>query len=195
MTEPEAFNASGSFVAQTVRRETPSRTALPSRPVPRRFGRTVLRVAVILTVNHLAGCQSAEIDHLARHAGLAQGIVQVIAALPLDAIRRQLFVPLQLLEGHGCGMEEVFSGKLTPQARAATDQLLGEARGHLEAALALLESVPPEARRVFLPLAVVRRDLPRMARADSDPFTPQPNSRFRTLWTLWRASKSPEFGG
>src|ERR1700675_2711508 len=31
---------------------------------------------------------SEEIEHLARHAGLAQGIVQVIAALPLDAARR-----------------------------------------------------------------------------------------------------------
>ena len=58
---------------------------------------------------------SEEIDHLARHAGLAQGMTAVIAALPLDAARRQLFVPLQLLESHGSGMEEVFSGKQTPQ--------------------------------------------------------------------------------
>ena len=104
-------------------------------------------------------------------------------------------MPLQLLESHGSGIEEVFAGKQTPQARAAIDQLIGEARGHLKTALTLLEGVPPEARRVFLPLASVRRDLPRMARADCDPFTPRINSRFRTLWTLWRASKSPEFGG
>src|SRR5947208_14875083 len=38
------------------------------------------------------------IDHLARHAGLAQGMAHVIAALPLDAARRQLFLPLQLLQ-------------------------------------------------------------------------------------------------
>ena len=74
---------------------------------------------------------SAAIDHLARHAGLAQGMAQVIAALPLDAARRQLFVPLQLLQQHGSGMEEVFSGKQTPRARAAIDQLVGEARKHL----------------------------------------------------------------
>jgi phytoene synthase len=74
---------------------------------------------------------SAVIDHLARHAGLAQGMAQVIAALPLDAARRQLFLPLQLLQQHGSGMEEVFSGKQTPRARAATDQLVGEARKHL----------------------------------------------------------------
>ena len=151
--------------------------------------------ALFALAAQVAGRQSEDIDHLARHAGLAQGIVQVIAALPLDAARRQLFVPLQLLEHHGSGIEAVFAGKQTPQARAAIDQLIGEARRHLKTALTLLEGVPPEARRVFLPLASVRRDLPRMARAECDPFTPRINSRFRTLWTLWRASKSPEFGG
>ncbi len=73
----------------------------------------------------IAAQPSDAIDHLARHAGLAQGMAQVIAALPLDAARRQLFLPLQLLQQHGSGMEEVFSGKQTPQARAAIDQLVG----------------------------------------------------------------------
>src|SRR6202158_3014627 len=43
----------------------------------------------------VAGWQSPEIEHLARHAGLAQGIAQILAALPLDASRRQVFVALQ----------------------------------------------------------------------------------------------------
>jgi len=138
---------------------------------------------------------SEAIDHLARHAGLAQGLMQVIATLPWDAARRQLFVPLQLLESHGSSMEEVFSGKQTPKARAAIDQLIGEARGHLKTAFELLVDVPPEVRPIFLPLALLRRDLKRMSRADSDPFVPRTISRLRTLWTLWRASRSPEFGG
>jgi 15-cis-phytoene synthase len=143
----------------------------------------------------IAGQPSDDIEHLARHAGLAQGIVQVIAALPVDASRRQLFVPLQLLEENGSGMEEVFAGKETPRLRAALDQLIGEARGHLKTAFALLKKVPPEVRPVFLPLALVARDLKRMSRADNDPFVPRVTSRFRTLWKLWRASKSALFGG
>jgi phytoene synthase len=139
--------------------------------------------------------QSEAIDHLARHAGLAQGMEQVIAALPLDAARRQLFVPLQLLQQHGCGMEEVFSGKQTPSLRAAIDQLVGEARKHLDTAFELLAHVSPQVRPVFLPLALVRRDLQRMSRADVDPFVPQVPSRLKILWTLWRASRSREFGG
>ncbi len=143
----------------------------------------------------IAGWQSDEIEHLARHAGLAQGITQVLLALPLDASRRQLFVPLQLLERNGSDLEEVFAGKQTPKLRAALDQLIGEAQAHLKTALALLATAPPQARRVFLPLALVSRNLQHMSRADNDPFVPEVTSRFRTLWTLWRASRSREFGG
>jgi phytoene synthase len=143
----------------------------------------------------IAAQPSAAIDHLARHAGLAQGMAQVITALPLDAARRQLFLPLQLLQQHGSGMEAVFSGKQTPQARAAIDQLVGDARKHLRTAFDLLVHAPPQARPVFLPLALVHRDLNRMSRADFDPFALQPTSRLRTLWTLWRASRTREFGG
>jgi phytoene synthase len=149
--------------------------------------------ALLSLAARVASQPSEQVDHLARHAGLAQGIVQVIAALPLDAARRQLFVPLQLLQQHGSGMEEVFSGKQTPQARAAIDQLIGEARGHLDTAFELLAGVPAEVRPIFLPLALVRRELKRMSRADIDPFVPQVTSRLRILWTLWRASRSPAF--
>jgi 15-cis-phytoene synthase len=141
----------------------------------------------------IAGAQSDKIEHLARHAGLAQGMAQVIAALPLDASRRQLFVPMQFLRSHGSGIEEVFAGKQTPKLRAALDQLIGEAQRHLKTAFELLAQVPPKVRPVFLPLSLVARDLKRMSRADSDPFTPKVTSRFQTLWTLWRASRSRKF--
>ncbi|MEA2836061.1 MAG: 15-cis-phytoene synthase [Bradyrhizobium sp.] len=142
----------------------------------------------------IMGRKSEATDHLARHAGLAQGLARVIATLPVDAARRQLFLPLQLLESSGSGMEEVFAGKETPQLRAALDQLIGEARTHLETAMNLLASAPPEVRPLFLPLALVRRDLKRMSRGDSNLFTPRVTSRLRTLWTLWRAARAPLFG-
>jgi phytoene synthase len=141
----------------------------------------------------IAGRQSDAIEHLARHAGLAQGIVQVIAAVPLDSSRRQLFVPLQVLESHGAGIEEVFSGRETPKLRAVLDQLIGEAHEHLTTAFALLADAPPEVRPVFLPLTLVQRELQRMSRADSAPFVPHVTSRLRILWTVWRASRSKEF--
>jgi 15-cis-phytoene synthase len=136
---------------------------------------------------------SAEIEHLARHAGYAEGFVQVIAALPRDVARRQLFLPLQFLQSQDTGIEEVFSGKQTPKLRAAIDQLLGEARRHFQTAEELLGQVPARVRPVFLTLALVRQDLARMSRADNDPFILRTRSRFSILWTLWRASRSRQF--
>jgi phytoene synthase len=149
--------------------------------------------ALFMLAAAVAARPSAGIEHLARHAGLAQGLTQVVANLPLDASRRQLFVPQQVLQRHGSGIEEVFAGKQTPTLRAALDQLIGEAQRHLKTAFALLAEVQPEARPIFLPLALVRRDLVRMSRADTDPFAPRVTSRFSNLWTLWRASRSRQF--
>ena len=146
----------------------------------------------------IAAPPSEAIDHLARHAGLAQGMARVIAALALDAARRQLFLPLQLLQQHGSGIEEVFSGKPTRGTRAAIDQLIGEARKHLATAFDLLAHVPPQVRPVFLPIALVRRDLQRVSRADADPFVPQATSQVRdpmdavariAITRLWRVTR------
>ena len=119
----------------------------------------------------IAAPLSAESDHLARHAGLAQGIAQVIAALPHDAARRQLFVPLQVLQQHGGDIEEVFSGKQTPNI-ACRDRSTGR-RGPQAPARrrsTCWRRCRRRCGRIFLPLALVRRDLERMARADADPF-------------------------
>ncbi|MEA2883407.1 MAG: 15-cis-phytoene synthase [Bradyrhizobium sp.] len=138
----------------------------------------------------VTGDLSEVTDHLARHAGLAQGISRTIAALPLDAARRQLFVPLQVLESHGIGMEEVFAREATPQLRAVLVELVGAARGHLATAFELLESARSAVHPTFLPLALVRHDLEQMSRPVIDLFKPPTRSRLRTLWILWRASHS-----
>ena len=136
---------------------------------------------------------SESVEHLARHAGLAQGIAQVIANLPRDSAHRQLFLPQQLLTSHGCSMEDIFAGKESIDLTAVLDQLIGEAQQHLATASSLLAQVPSSARPAFLPLSQARADLDRLSRPGRDPFAPQPTSRLRTLWTLWRASRSREF--
>jgi 15-cis-phytoene synthase len=149
--------------------------------------------ALLMQAARIVGPPSTAVEHLARHAGLAQGFAEVIAALPRDAARRRLFLPLQLLESRGSSADEVFSGKQTPRTRAAVDQLAGEALRHLDTAGTLLTEVVPEQRLIFLPLSLLRRDLERVSRADADPFAPQTRSRLSILWTLWRASRSVAF--
>ncbi|MGP9810835.1 phytoene/squalene synthase family protein [Rhodopseudomonas sp. NSM] len=136
---------------------------------------------------------SEAVDHLARHAGVAQGIARAIARLPIDASRRQLFVPLDLLERHGSNEADAYAGKETPALRQTLNDLVDVALKHLDAAQQLLSEAPPSARRAFLPLVLVRRDLDRMAQADSDLFAPQERSRLATLWTLWKASRTRVF--
>jgi 15-cis-phytoene synthase len=132
----------------------------------------------------------AEADHLAHHAGIARGIVQVIASLPRDAAHRQLYVPLDVLARHGIGQNEIFAAQASPAIRAALAELRGQARQHLDRALELASEAPPVVRQILLPLALVRRDLARAARRlDEDPFRPQERSRLATLWTLWRAAR------
>lgn len=149
--------------------------------------------ALFALAARIMGEASEASEHLARHAGLAQGIAQVIANLPRDSAHRQLFLPQQFLTSHGCGIEDVFAGKQTPNLNAVLDQLMGEARQHLATASSLLAQVPPSARAAFLPVSQVRTDLDRLSRPGRNPFAPQPVSRLRTLWTLWRASRSREF--
>ena len=149
--------------------------------------------ALIALAARILGDASDAAEHAARHAGLGQGIAQVIANLPKDASHRQLFLPQQLLDSHGCAMEDVFAGKETPSLHAALNQLVGDARQHLAMASSLLAQVPPAARAAFLPLSLARADLDRLTRPGRNPFAPQPVSRLRTLWTLWRASRSREF--
>ncbi|WP_298261358.1 phytoene/squalene synthase family protein [Bradyrhizobium sp.] len=143
----------------------------------------------------MMGPPSSEVEHLARHAGLAQGMVRVMASLPLDASQGRLFVPQQVFTKHGCDPDELFAGKQAPRLREALNDLLGEARAHLDTAYALLASVMPDVRPAFLPLAQAKRDLARLMRADNDPFVARPPSRLAVLWTLWRASRSSALAG
>lgn len=149
--------------------------------------------ALFALAARILGDASDGAEHVARHAGLGQGIAQVVANLPRDASHRQLFLPQQLLDSHGCAMEDVFAGKETPSLHAALNQLVGDARQHLATASSLLAQLPPAARAAFLPLSQARADLARLTRPGRNPFAPQPVSRLRTLWTLWRASRSREF--
>ncbi|MGX4771690.1 phytoene/squalene synthase family protein [Bradyrhizobium guangdongense] len=149
--------------------------------------------ALFALAARIMGDASDAAEHLARHTGLAQGIAQVIANLPRDSSHRQLFLPQQVLASHGCTMEDVFAGKETPNLHAVLNQLIAEARQHLATALSLLSQVPPSVRPAFLPLSQTRADLDRLSHRGRNPFAPQPPSRLRTLWTLWRASRSREF--
>ncbi len=141
----------------------------------------------------ILGEHSAEIEHVARHAGQAAGMAEVRAALAADASRRQLFVPAEMLEKHGVRAEDVFAGVETPMLRAALDHFIDDAMAHLDAAMTELAGIAPVVRRAFVQLAFTRRRLERWQQSNDRLFALQPPSRLAVLWTLWRASRSRVF--
>lgn len=151
--------------------------------------------ALFALAARVMGDSSAEVAHVARHAGQAAGMADVIAGLRADSSRRQLFVPLEMLAPHGIDAEAMFTGNEPPQLHAALAPLMDAAQEHLQAVLTLLADLPPAARPAFLPLAMVRRALDDAKRAEGKLFAPRHEARLRVLWMLWRASRSPHFRG
>ncbi|MCX7320248.1 MAG: squalene/phytoene synthase family protein, partial [Hyphomicrobiales bacterium] len=136
----------------------------------------------------ILGDHSEAVDHVAEHAGLAEGVTRITARLPYDAARSQLYLPLDMLQQNGGSEHEFFAGKTTPAIRATLDQLLKGAQEQLAVADGMLADVAVPARAAFLPMALVSYDLSQMADPGVDAFELYIRSRLRTLWTLWRAS-------
>jgi phytoene synthase len=130
-----------------------------------------------------------DLDVLARHAGIGYVIAGLLSALPWHTARRQLYVPLDLLDRHGARAEDVFAGKATPQLRAALAELRSHAREELAVARTLIDAAPAGLLPALLPAATARPMLDRMERRD--PFMPSPLPQWRRQWLLWRAARKP----
>lgn len=132
------------------------------------------------------GANSSDIMRLAEHAGIAEGLTDVMLALPRQAARRQLYLPADLMNLHGVVAEEIFLHRTSAPLKDALAHLRREARSQMDQALAMLADTPPAVRPAFLPLAMIGKTLARLEA--SDPFAPLSASRLGTLWTTWRAA-------
>jgi phytoene synthase len=137
------------------------------------------------------GANSPEIARLAEHAGIAEGMIDVMLALPRHAARRQLYLPGDLMNLHGVVAEEIFLHQASAPLKEALAHLRREAHTQMKQALATLADTPPAVRPAFLPLAVIGKTLSRLE--TSAPFAPPLPSRLGTLWTTWRAASATPF--
>jgi phytoene synthase len=147
---------------------------------------------ISLAAQLLVGKPVPEIDALAHHAGTAQAIAGLLAAFPIHSRRGQLYVPLELLQRHGSGREDVSNNRATPALRAGLAELRSIARGHLRQARELPASAPAQAIPAFLPVALAGPVLARMQRVDYDPFVPVALAPWRRQWLMWRAAQAPD---
>lgn len=137
------------------------------------------------------GTSSSDVSRLAEHAGIAEGLTDVMLALPRHAARRQLYLPGDLLSVHGVIVEEFFLQQSNASLKDALAHLRREARSQHEQAMAMLENAPLALRPAFLPLAMIGKILTRLESAE--PFAPPSLSRLGILWTTWRAASAKPF--
>lgn len=122
------------------------------------------------------------------HAGVAIALRDALLGFAVDARRSQLFLPRDRFETAGVSPDEAFAGRRTDGLDRALADLRRAALEHADKAAASLRSLPQAVRPAFLPLALVRPDLDRLARAG--PFTAASlPPRWRRQWRLWRAAR------
>lgn len=123
---------------------------------------------------------------LAGHAGVAYGLTGLLRALPFHASKGQIYLPADLLAGHGVAPSDITDGKATPGLLAALAELRALARDHHARALKLLKDAPKSVRPAFLPLALVPGLLKIMDRSDYDPFrTAVEAAQWKKQLSLW----------
>jgi phytoene synthase len=129
------------------------------------------------------------VDAIAGPAGIAYAFAALLRAFPLHASRRQLYIPLDVLARHGAEPHDIFAARTSQNLRAAFAELTDIARAHLRTASEALPSLPPAALPAFLPVALVRPWLDRLA--DRDPFQAAEISPWRRQWLIWLAAHNP----
>ena len=139
----------------------------------------------------ILGSGSAPPDTFTLDAGVAYTIGKILSDFPRHAARRQLYVPLEVLDRHQVRPQEIFAGQTSGPLLAALAEMRELARRHLAEARAKLKSAAPDILPPFLPLALVGPQLRRMERADYKPFQFAPLPPWRRQWLLWRAARNP----
>ena len=130
-----------------------------------------------------------DLPTVAEPAGVAFAIAAMLRALPLNAARRQIYLPLDLLQRHRVDTRDLYAGRSSGGLKAACAELREVAGRHLDRARAHLPDLPSEALPAFLVLALVRPLLDRLS--GREPFAPADLAPWRRQWLIWRAARNP----
>jgi phytoene synthase len=126
----------------------------------------------------------------AASAGTAYGVAQCLRSFPRDIARRQMFVPLDVLQQHGVAREEIEARQNTVGLRRALAALRDHARTAFDQFRTAARAVPDVCAPAFLVCAAVPPLLARLDAAASDPFRQIEVPQWRRQWALWRAARN-----
>ena len=130
-----------------------------------------------------------ETEAVASPAGQAYAVAGLLRTLPLHAARRQLYMPLDLLDRHAVKAADIYAGRTSTGLNAAAAELREVARRKLGAVRERLSILPSEALPAFLPLSFVGPALDRLDRSDA--LAPAELAPWRRQWLIWRAARNP----
>jgi len=139
----------------------------------------------------ILGSRGGPPDMLSLDAGVAYTIGGILNGFARHVARRQLYVPLDVLERYHVKREDIFAGQMGEPMLAALAELRGHARRRMESSKAKLNSAPSEILPAFIPVALVGPQFRRMERRGYEPFAHDQISRWRRQWLLWRAARDP----
>ena len=152
------------------------------------YGRDTDGVLMTLAARILAG--PAEATTAAADAGgIASAAAQRLRSFSIDLARRQLFVPLAVLERHGVSRADVEAHRNSDGLRAALADMRSHAAAAFDAFRSAAADIPVAGAPAFLAAAVVPGWLARLARAGRDPFAPVELAPWRRQWIIWRAAR------
>jgi len=131
-------------------------------------------------------------DAQAREAGIAYALTGVLRAIPHHALRKKLYLPMDLLNTVNLSPDEIFAGQGGERLKAVMAQLSLRAQDHLKAARKF--GRPKRALAALLPVALVPAYLKCMARPGFEAFRhPAQISQARKQWALLSAATRGKF--
>jgi phytoene synthase len=149
------------------------------------YGRDTEGALMGLAARVLAGDDAAA---AAASAGIACAVTNRLRTFPADAARRQMFVPVAILDRHGVSRAAVEAQQNSAELRAALADLRTHAQSAFAAFLRAAEEIPEHCAPAFLAAAVVPAWLKRLDRA-ADPFRPVDLAQWRRQCIIWRAAR------
>ena len=149
------------------------------------------RTALLDVAIAILGGAGPDAMMLMRGAGIAATVTWILTNLAKHVSRRQMFVPLEVLERHKVDLNEVYAGKVSEALKAALAELRRHARRQMAAARSEVPHVPQAILPALLPLALTGPTLRPMDRRGYEPFEVAPLSSLRRQWLIWRAARKP----
>jgi 15-cis-phytoene synthase len=138
-----------------------------------------------LAARVLAGDEAAD---AAASAGVACTVTHRLRSFAADVARRQMFVPLELLDRHGVARAAIEARQNSPELQAALADMRAHAQDTFAAFRRAAKEIPQRCAPAFLAAAVVPAWLKRLERA-ADPFGTVDLPQWRRQWIIWRAAR------